>query len=794
MKSPSVHDVTVELVARHNGARRVIIRGRVEDLANSPSAIAIALIGTPWIDSRVRQAGASEGTRPSVWLFEAELPALPQLEPPLEIFIKILFAGNEQRVFRIRSSAPFRLQESSQPNRDAVLGRLGHLNGNSQGVRAAQRWRTEWLSRFGPVPAPPEGTTAPRLTVIHLSECPSEVAATAYSLPADGRVELLAVPAALPTVPLPVAVRSWGLAAQLERWSSAWWQALLAASSADLLLLLDGPCRVLAGALDALLAASERPGTGMVCARHVSPHGWWDGDVASPYPTAFLSQALHRRTLHKPWSTGALVHRAPLTAVLPADPRAPCSLQEIGRCLQERGLVIRYEPAAVAIQPLSVGASEWCSIDDGVREGRKVRTVLMMEDPDRLLDAPWKEGDVRTVVEGMLELGYRVICYPPQRNARRWRELLELLPENVEVAYGGLERFPNFLRERGGEIDIIWASRCGTVAAYANLIEVYRRDHPELLVVHQLGGLPGVREILRQQVVAPRELPASYVDLLLGRDTIPSRGADLVIADNEFEAKECAVRGLERVCVLGSPVRAPMSAAHCGERSGVCVIGSALAEESPTADGILWMFREVMPKLHAVVDDGAARLTLAGGASMMWERQAKKLWPLTVEQPSDIPEFLQHFRVLAAPRRYDAGLARDLVWAASCGIPVVCTGVVAHQLGWKHGEQAFVANTAHEFADGLVELLTSAVWWERLRDGARRWAETVCDRAAWLRRLQEVVEMPPRRNATVLDLLDVTAMQPWSSPARSSAQTPETGAQERNAAGGTSVRGNIDLF
>jgi glycosyltransferase involved in cell wall biosynthesis len=51
---------------------------------------------------------------------------------------------------------------------------------------------------------------------------------------------------------------------------------------------------------------------------------------------------------------------------------------------------------------------------------------------------------------------------------------------------------------------------------------------------------------------------------------------------------------------------------------------------------------------------------------------------------------------------------------------VVCTPLLAGQLGWVDGGELLAADTAAGFADACVSLLTSRDRWEVMREGALR--------------------------------------------------------------------------
>ena len=75
-------------------------------------------------------------------------------------------------------------------------------------------------------------------------------------------------------------------------------------------------------------------------------------------------------------------------------------------------------------------------------------------------------------------------------------------------------------------------------------------------------------------------------------------------------------------------------------------------------------------------------------------------------------------RVFVAPTRYAAGISLKIIEAAARGIPVVCTTLVAHQLGWKDGIEVLTADNPARFADAIASLYADRALWLRLREAA----------------------------------------------------------------------------
>jgi glycosyltransferase involved in cell wall biosynthesis len=75
-------------------------------------------------------------------------------------------------------------------------------------------------------------------------------------------------------------------------------------------------------------------------------------------------------------------------------------------------------------------------------------------------------------------------------------------------------------------------------------------------------------------------------------------------------------------------------------------------------------------------------------------------------------------RVFVAPTRYSAGISLKVIEAAARGVPVVCTHLVAQQLGWISGKELLTADAPAEFARAVSSLYSEPEMWIRIREAA----------------------------------------------------------------------------
>jgi len=132
---------------------------------------------------------------------------------------------------------------------------------------------------------------------------------------------------------------------------------------------------------------------------------------------------------------------------------------------------------------------------------------------------------------------------------------------------------------------------------------------------------------------------------------------------------------------------------------------------------VLFFCREVLPALRTggrcsapIVVAGAAipdHLAAFDDSTISWHSHVDDLTPLYDDA-----------RVFVAPTRYAAGISLKIIEAAARGVPIVCTTLVAQQLGWTGGIDVLTANSPEDFASAIASLYGDQPLWWQLREAA----------------------------------------------------------------------------
>ena len=90
----------------------------------------------------------------------------------------------------------------------------------------------------------------------------------------------------------------------------------------------------------------------------------------------------------------------------------------------------------------------------------------------------------------------------------------------------------------------------------------------------------------------------------------------------------------------------------------------------------------------------------------------------------DLDDYLQKTRVYIAPLRFGSGMKVKVLEGLYRGNPCVTTTVGAEGLQLIEGETIYVSDDAKDFSEKCISLLENESIWTKMRDNARKIAET----------------------------------------------------------------------
>jgi GT2 family glycosyltransferase len=548
-------------------------------------------------------------------------------------------------------------------------------------------------------------------------------------------------------------------------------------------LLLNNDALLFPGALAAALATLESAGNiGAVGGRIVLPDGrlqeagsivWNDGSCLGygrgghPDDPAFL----YRRDVDYCSGAFLLVRRGLIVELGGFDETfRPAYYEETDLCLRlrESGHRVVYEPDAVilhyefasaasrdqALELQEINRTKFadkhrdtlrrhCPPDPGnvvvarsaERHGRR---LLMLDDrvPRRGLGA----GFPRAVdmVRGLVAEGCFVTLFPTMVPNEDPAGLYTDLPREVEIARGGDQReLARFLRERAGYYDTILVSRPNNMETFNALHESERGLVEGLRVIYDAEAIFARRDAAKRAVEGNARSDDTGADPLR-RELELGRRAERIVTVSPAEAAEFKKHGYSEVHVLGHQLVTRPSPAAFEQRRGILFVGALQGDHTPNADSVLWFTEAVWPDLsQALPEDAAFIIAGANRSHAVWALDSRRISVRGFVE--DLGPLYDSCRLFVVPTRYAAGLPYKAHEAAAHGLPMVTTGLIADQLGWRDGTELLVADRPEDFTRQCLRLYESPALWQELRDSALRRIETECSPEIFRTALSKIV-------------------------------------------------------
>lgn len=320
---------------------------------------------------------------------------------------------------------------------------------------------------------------------------------------------------------------------------------------------------------------------------------------------------------------------------------------------------------------------------------------------------------MRRIMEELVELGCRVVFFPANHAS--------LQPYTTELQQLGVTVLPEaqlqqaFIAEAGPEITLALLSR---PQVGWSLAEELRTAAPRCLIAYDTVDVHFLR-LDRQAELAESQGDKQTAEALR-RKAFASRQMELGLVracDTTLVVSE-AEQALLRELVPGSDVRV-LSNVHYAEQTqaglegrddAVLFVGSF--DHPPNGDAACWAATEIMPLVREKCPDAVLHVV---GSNPTEEVLA--LADENVEVHGWVPALDPMYarsRVTIAPLRFGAGVKGKVGESLGCGVPVVGTTLATEGMHLTAGKDVLVADTAADFAEAIVQLLTDDQQWHNL--------------------------------------------------------------------------------
>ncbi len=368
--------------------------------------------------------------------------------------------------------------------------------------------------------------------------------------------------------------------------------------------------------------------------------------------------------------------------------------------------------------------------------------ILFIEDriPLRHLGSGFTRSN--DIVRTMAALGHHVTVFPVYQPVENTLQIYGDFPDSVEIIYDReMKDLAAFIQDRSGFFDILWIARTHNADRLMSILMDQSRHLPINRIVLDTEAVAASRVAARDAVhgtIAPEPLDKAVQKELAG-----AYFCQKIVAVNEIDAEIIRSSGFNDVSVLGHVRQAAPTPRPFAERRGLLFVGAIHDLDSPNLDGLSWFAEHVLPYLDAALPDDVP-VTIAGyvnrGIDLSQLGRARRI---DLAGPADdlAPLYDAH-RVFFAPTRFAGGIPFKLHEAASFGLPIVASELLARQVGWPDGEALLAGDIrdAAQFAAQILRLYNDEALWHRLRDAALARLAAENSEAFYRTALSEILE------------------------------------------------------
>ncbi len=295
------------------------------------------------------------------------------------------------------------------------------------------------------------------------------------------------------------------------------------------------------------------------------------------------------------------------------------------------------------------------------------------------------------------------------------------------------------LRERTGVYDILWLSRTHNLPRLKEWVRACPEFFASVKVVLDTEAVAALRNF----TYAARAGQAANLPAMVQEELEHLENIDHICAvsalDQQLLRDALQRRGLPiPVSVLGHSIPVSPEPPRFDDTRDIVLFGSYSQPDSPNVDAVVWFDQFVRPLLQ---DMPGLRFCIAGSDAGQFAKSGRLTRHYDVfDNPERLADVYRHARLMIAPTRFAAGIPMKVHDAASYGVPVVMSDLLADQLGWRQHGAGVNVEAPEDFARAVTEMALDRELWSKTQALQLRLVAADCDPAIFAGNVAKIVE------------------------------------------------------
>ncbi|OYQ34667.1 group 1 glycosyl transferase [Flavobacterium cyanobacteriorum] len=327
---------------------------------------------------------------------------------------------------------------------------------------------------------------------------------------------------------------------------------------------------------------------------------------------------------------------------------------------------------------------------------------------------------ITEIIKLLLKNGYSVFLLPDYKEYRYnntyvyyFRELGVTVYEPAVDSKGNLVTREDFIKAIAKNISFAWLHRPDIFNKY---YPVVKRLNPKIRVIFDMVDFHYLR-LKREAEVNNDKKVDEKAEKQLALELDNCRKADriIVISEKDKEALLAFYKDAEKMKVI-SNVHDFAAISSKGktfrERRGLLFVGGF--RHKPNEDAAVYLCKEILPRVWEQHPE--IKLTIVGSnpTDVVKSLQSDRI--SVTGYVEDIVPYFGEARLFVAPLRFGAGIKGKIGQSLENSLPLITTSIGAEGFDLGDFEREIVADTAHDFAQKIINLYFNQKLWEEISD------------------------------------------------------------------------------